>query len=513
MRTPFRYWVIAVAAAALTTTAAAQMGKPKLIKNSVKYSDLGSHPVTGRSGSAMLTGSALINKDLTADIDLASSSVVNRTVAAGNIAKVQLKVSGNSGTPILVSNWNGLTGGSYFHQNVTGLGRGQYFQIQGNITGINGARTDVVTFGQKAALRPDLMVSGISPSTGMANTPINITAVVQELNGDTGAWANCVLYVNNTFADQASGIWVDAGGTVSCMFTPRSFPSPGTYNLKVAVESVTPADYDTANNSATATITIASADNLGYTATASDYQLNDSSQETATEYFDGQVVYFNGTQASDSGWQQYSDLLFAKQSGLLVFPVNATMAESSGGSGLNGNFANITADSTSTSQCTPSATCSESWSWRQNGEFSLFLDVKTVSDTIAGTSGSFSGEVQRNDGDVTYLSAFAFCTWSADPQCPGDAVYIQNQPNQQASGTRLPFSTAATDMLQFAMTDAAGTQYSANPVIPLSSSVLQSQQPWTCSNEAITADLSLTSCSSINKSSVGVAGSVTSPPQ
>ncbi|HKD90375.1 MAG TPA: hypothetical protein VKB56_00685, partial [Terriglobales bacterium] len=255
MRTPFRYWVIAVAAAALTTTAAAQTGKPKLIKNSVKYSDLGSHPVTGRSGSAMLTGSALINKDLTADIDLTSSSVVNRAVAAGNIAKVQLKVSGNSGTPILVNNWNGLTGGSYFHQNVTGLARGQYFQIQGNITGINGARTDVVTFGQKAALRPDLMVSGISPSTGMANTPINITAVVQELNGDTGAWANCVLYVNNTFADQASGIWVDAGGTVSCMFTPRSFPTPGTYNLKVAVESVTPADYDTSNNSATATIT------------------------------------------------------------------------------------------------------------------------------------------------------------------------------------------------------------------------------------------------------------------
>lgn len=513
MRKQLRNWMITIAAAALATAAAAQTGKPKLIPNSVKYRDSGRHAVSKRAGLALLTGRALVNKDLSVDVELT-------TPAPGNIAKVQLKPLDNTGKATFVTNWSGLSG-SYFHQNVTGIGRNQTLQIQANLTGFDSG-TDVFTLNLVPALRPDLMVSDIRPASGKANVPLSIFATVQELNGDTGANANCVLYINNTASDEASAIWVDAGGTVSCMFL-HTFTAVGNYELKVAAENTLPADFDTSNNSATATITITSPTiPLDYKADATDQQINKTMQFIQAVYNGDQLETFQSMQQTQTGWSQASDLTVSK-SLLLSFPIGANVTESSNGSStdgsvtsLSGNFAIAAPDNWSApSPCAPplpaTSACTQSRTFYADGWFTLQLNLTNISDSIAGNSGNFSIEVSRNAGDVTFLSTSAFCSFSDPPEgtCPANAVYFTNASPDAFGGPRIAFGTQ--DVFHFAMSDAAGTQYSADVVIPLTSSGNSSNAPAESTCAGFVPSPASPSCSGSVDNSVTKQGAVPSP--
>ena len=69
--------------------------------------------------------------------------------------------------------------------------------------------------------RPDVTVYGVyAPPRAPVNTPIQIGAVIAELNADVGAHTDCVLYVNDVETDRANGIWVDSGDAVTCAFNP-----------------------------------------------------------------------------------------------------------------------------------------------------------------------------------------------------------------------------------------------------------------------------------------------------
>jgi hypothetical protein len=63
---------------------------------------------------------------------------------------------------------------------------------------------------------------------------VNISAIVSEGNGDVGARADCVLYVDGAAVDRAKGIWVDAGDAVTCAFT-YTFTDPGTHDVEIRV--------------------------------------------------------------------------------------------------------------------------------------------------------------------------------------------------------------------------------------------------------------------------------------
>ena len=89
---------------------------------------------------------------------------------------------------------------------------------------------------------------------------MNISAVISEGNGDVGARADCVLYVDGAEADRAEGIWVDAGGVVTCAFA-HTFTAAGTHTLRVEAANVDPGDFDMANNSAAGTLQVMSAVN------------------------------------------------------------------------------------------------------------------------------------------------------------------------------------------------------------------------------------------------------------
>jgi hypothetical protein len=135
----------------------------------------------------------------------------------------------------------------YFTQSYTTMFPGQPFQIRGHIR-TNNKRNDTVTVTASVQKRPDVTVYAVyAPPRAPVNTPIQIGAVIAELNGDVGAHTDCVLYVNDVEADRANGIWVDSGDAVTCAFNP-TFTSTGSNNVKVRAVNVDPSDWDMDNN-------------------------------------------------------------------------------------------------------------------------------------------------------------------------------------------------------------------------------------------------------------------------
>ena len=232
-----------IGSAVLATLFAAStaLASSPFISNSVKYKDSGVKNATGRAGDAVVEARALLGKDETTSIEVSAN---------GTIEKVQVKIPDQS-----AQNFNGVDSET-FSRSITGLLHGHPLQLQVNVSSAEASRTGVVTVSDQVRYRPDLRVTSVlPPQTGVIGVPVSISATLQETNGDTGARANCVLLADGVQVDHADGIWVDAGGVVSCRFS-AIFDTPGTKQLQVIASGVTPADYDDANNSATASVLI-----------------------------------------------------------------------------------------------------------------------------------------------------------------------------------------------------------------------------------------------------------------
>lgn len=212
-------------------------------------------PATGRSGSASITARALLGKDNATDLEVTTGDLDTTAAPPGKIDKVQLKLTADQ---VYTRNFNNLSAGGKFELRMPGLARHEAFQVQTNVSGIDGRRTDVVTVTETVKLRPDLAASDIQmPPRARVNVPTNISAIVRETNGDVGATGNCVLNVDGSEVDRANGVWVDAAGTVSCVFT-HAFNSVGTHRVQIALNGVVPGDYDMSNNSVAGDIEVVS---------------------------------------------------------------------------------------------------------------------------------------------------------------------------------------------------------------------------------------------------------------
>ncbi len=223
-------------AALLLTTAA--LAESPFIPNSIKYRDAGVKPATGRSGSATIEAYVLLGKDNTATIEVA-------TPAPGVIEKVQFKRVAADVT----NNFHPESDSNTFSASVSGVTFREAVQVQANVSGVDGARMDVVTVQTTVARRPDLAVESISAAPhAVAGGPIRVAALVRELNGDVGARASCILSANGVDVDRADDIWIDAGSSVNCMFAPN-FTNTGEQSFTVRVDSVRPGDDDSSNDS------------------------------------------------------------------------------------------------------------------------------------------------------------------------------------------------------------------------------------------------------------------------
>jgi hypothetical protein len=296
----------------------------------VKYRDVGAKAAVSRTGVASLTVSALLDRAGVTHLNVTSGTAENPGSGAGTLDQVQVKfVPGDSVEP-QVQNFHQVGSGHLTYQ-FSGFTRGVPVQVRANVSGIVANRTDVVTVSDQVRLRPDLAVVSVDlPPYAVMNAPITIQADVRELNGDVGARADCVLYVGGVATDRAAGIWVDAGGSVSCAFR-HTFTQAGGHVVRVALENQSPADYETSNDSRERSISIeppttflggVSAEDLTY-----DNSVYDSVQYT---YSDGSV-YQTSTRTTRNGRAQR----FYLNAGLqrrLTYPIDRVrLRYSSGG--------------------------------------------------------------------------------------------------------------------------------------------------------------------------------------
>ncbi len=427
--------------------------------NSQRYRDRGSHPATGRSGSASLTMRALLGRDGVTTLDL--STGVLDGASPGIIAKTQVKAFDASDKLTWTVNYNQpLQGGAVSYQ-YPGRARNTLILAQSNVRGIDGARTDVVTVSTPVKLRPDLRADGRlgAPASAIVNTPVNIFATVRETNGDVGALADCVLYVNGARADEALGIWVDAGSAASCAFA-WTFPSVGTQQVQVKLAHITPADYDNRNDdSPTASIEVTPAV-LYYNAWASDATSN-MSDEYSNSWVssDGlrreEFSYYN---TRYDHWQFAG--IYASSVGELSFPLRRLeLSQSTGGA--------LIAE-TDASDVAPTY----QWGDASNGGACLYTGSDGVFFMLCTASYSGGGQVQRSTsvqyarsaGEATYFGRNFYHFWNDAPPAY-DFGWVNNYDYTYSPG--VPFVAYGNDYAFRMHVQGSDNGFAITPVIPL----------------------------------------------
>lgn len=243
----------------------ARANDPERISNATPYRVSKPSVAKGRSGNATLTTRALKRKTGETDVELATADLDANGAPSGSISRVQIATTDARGRRQIVKEYSNLEGNEgYLAFTYTGLARGQALQVDSNIIEVDGARTDVVSAAPTVKLRPDLFLQRVSaPSKTVPGTPVVISAVIAERNQDVGARAACVLSIDGIEVDRADGIWVDAGGLVSCAFT-HTFGTSGTKSVSVQAANVVPWDYDTENNVATTSIVVRAIEPFDY---------------------------------------------------------------------------------------------------------------------------------------------------------------------------------------------------------------------------------------------------------
>lgn len=226
---------------------------PARVPNRQPYRVTATATATGRTGSATMSARALIDRSHRGSLEIVTGDF--QSPAAGTLTKFQLKSFDGNGDLLYATNYSGVNAPSVMVP-VDGLERGQALDVQANIRNVDNNRTDVVSVTTVGRLRPDLEVGRVNaPAVARSGFPVSIAATIAELNHDTGARADCVLFVDDVQVDQAEGLWIDAGDTVSCAFI-HVFASGGQHQLRVDAATVDPGDWDPANNSAAASIAV-----------------------------------------------------------------------------------------------------------------------------------------------------------------------------------------------------------------------------------------------------------------
>jgi hypothetical protein len=198
--------------------------------------------------------------------------------------------------------------------------------------------------------------------------------------------------------DRASGVWVDAGGVVSCAFV-HAFDNAGTYTVQVAATNVTPADWDMSNNSASTSITILDAGQP----IASGYLSVEKLDRQWTRLFNRSGGSFGPDTHTEAGQQSFSDVYVSALNPTVdpqpqhvdaVITVDGTVTHS------------VTFDTPSFISDDVEASYSQHcWEYDSDGEW---LSACTYSDNTGVTNTSYYYELQA--GSVTYAGSEYYCS-------------------------------------------------------------------------------------------------------
>jgi hypothetical protein len=472
------------------------------VKNSKHYRESGVGNATGRSGSAHMTARTFVSKDGNATVEVTTGALDSTSTPPGSFRKVQFKALSPTGDPLSVQNFFPPTANGYYSFAPQLLHRGQQIQLQANITGIDGNRTDVVTVVETVKARPDVALGNLSfPSSAFANQPVNISANLVEMNGDAGATTTCVLAIDGNNVDQARNVWVDAAGSVSCAFA-YMFTTTGGHTIQVSATNVVPGDWDMNNNSNSGTIDITNP-NTAESSQASFEDTNGSfpliASSTSKLWYLGTLLMDDSKTFGNTGRKQDSNTLFSS-SGCAgktnavawQFPANVNYTETMDGTsvysfadtGITGSSVSFPGnnsalcdgvDATESIQI-GSDSASDHWIFLQSHQY--YDSTGKILQTIQ----TFQSE--RYSGDVTYFSyRFQCFYWSAPSlACIGAGDYhASNSAGEEVNGTIIP--VGSTWVPSVAVVDAAGNTFSASVSVPLSSTQHVSNIPNTCQSQ------------------------------
>ena len=414
---------------------------PNFHKNSVKYSDRGAKPVSGRSGSASLEARALLSKDGTALIE-ATTGHFDGGATPGQIRKMQMKVLGASARTS-TTNFSGSSNG-YWSTTVPRMGSNSTVQLQANIGGIDGNRNDVVTVTVPVERRPDVAVNSVTaPARVLAGTAMNVVATVSERNGDVGARANCMLSIDGSLIDQASGIWIDAGQTVSCAFQAR-LNALGKHNVTVYVTGIAPTDWDGSDNSASTSVEVLSPEvALSYSAS---FQAQDLEYYSHTKNSSTDGTYVDEQTSSGSNQTRSLSMASWTTTNTFAFPVRVRSALFADGASVFDYSNDIALQS---SESSPTEDCGVQIS----GGFYL-----SVCNLRWGTPRS-QVVMSSLDGRVTYFGSQFYLV-------DGESGYVENPSTDTPMGIGAYAVTSSVQPV-LELRDAAGLMFAARPTLSL----------------------------------------------
>ena len=140
---------------------------------------------------------------------------------------------------------------------LTRIERGLPIEVHAQIQTGTPRRTYVVNDAVTSLLRPDLVVSALhAPLQTLTTRPVDVSAEISEIKGDTGATARVTLAGPiGPLADPVD-VTVPAGGHVTVTFPNVALTTAMPVELKVLVTDVAPDEFDATNNTAATTVEV-----------------------------------------------------------------------------------------------------------------------------------------------------------------------------------------------------------------------------------------------------------------
>lgn len=438
-----------------------------------KYRDTGQPHATGRSGSATLSASAVVGADGVTRLTVTSGSIHHPGQARGELAKVQVKVWTPDGVKILTDNFQRPTSGASHTFLFPGLPPGSRFQVQANVRGIDGRRTDVVTVTETGRKGPAFSTTIHLPDQVVVDVPTILTATVREINGQTGGTTACVLYVDGREVDRVNDVWVDAGDEVSCAFT-YTFTSAGDHDVRVGLVNVSN-DPGLLPPPPSSSGQVNAADpNLPprWTATVMDRTVETNIRFDAAWWKpDGSHrEYEQSTGESPRSQTVALTGTLARATSFPLSDAHLVLSSNVGGTLQDESWSGLTGAPDANGQ-----TCVSQSLVAQGGIF-------TLCSTGTGPAGSTTFGYTRFAGTVTYHSRGFVRQWD---NATGTETYWSwnDAPEYYAGGGQLR-QLGTSVGISLGVTDGAGT-YQVNATVPLSSfDRLLSEVPYTCRVDA-----------------------------
>jgi hypothetical protein len=414
----------------------------------------------GHDGDATLGVRTLLDAKGNAVLEATTGTFDDGSVPKGAIERLKVRTTRADGKHHDEMNFNPNPAAGFVSAPMGRLTHGQGLSVDAVIDGID-KRDDHVSVDDSVQYRPDLAIVHIDvPATATLGLPISIAATVREMMGDLGATADCLLSADGAVVDRVPAIWVDAGGVVTCHFS-TTFTTVGQHSLHVDVGNVRPGDYDLSNNGADATVTMAPQFLFSASAYDATYSGNNMTQVLDSS---GNVLYQENDTFSGA-------LQSASLNGSWGMPVTfplatvSAMATSGGTTWSLIDLANLPAGSSSPT----SGTC---------GAGADVTGYNWITICTGNKNGAPATSVALSEfaGDVTYHSAGVCQQTTAMADCAGG--YTWNNGTSTAYAPRHPFSGSLSMNLN--VTDAAGTNLQAFPMLPLTPYTLRNSVPQSC---------------------------------